>query len=186
MNNLAYTFNFQGYFCYAEAKNLNEHVLEIRRKVLGDEHPDTLTSMHNLASVLSFQGYCADAKELDEYVLEIRRKVLGDEHPDTLSSMNNLAYTLRNHGDYAGARKFYEQVLNIMRKALGDEHPDTSTSAWNLYVTLLNMGEPDAANDIMKKHLIWLIDSDPMYLAAELHEIRERVIQIIGEKNRVE
>ena len=31
-------------------------MLEVRRRVLGDEHPDTLTAMNNLAETLRAQG----------------------------------------------------------------------------------------------------------------------------------
>ena len=184
MNNLAGTLRDQG--DYEGARKLQEQVLEIRRKVLGEEHPDTLTTMNNLAVTLRNQGDYEGARKLQEQVLEIRRKVLGEEHPDTLTSMNNLAVTLSSQGDYAGARKLQEQVLEIRRKVLGEEHPNTSMSAWNLYNTLLDLDEPDVATDIMKKHLLWLIDRDPADLAAAQQKIREMVIKIIGGENRLD
>ena len=65
-------------------------MLEGLRRVLGEEHPDTLTSMNNLASTLRAQGDAAGARALEEGVLEVRRRVQGEEHPDTLSSMHHL------------------------------------------------------------------------------------------------
>ena len=38
---------------YAGARQLEERVLEVRARVLGEEHPDTLTSMNNLALILA-------------------------------------------------------------------------------------------------------------------------------------
>ena len=38
------------------ARALLEQVLALRRRVLGDEHPDTLISMNNLAATLYAQG----------------------------------------------------------------------------------------------------------------------------------
>ena len=76
---------------YPEAEALFSQTLEIQRRVLGPEHPDTLNSMNNLASVYYSQGKYAQAEALDSQILEIRRRVLGPEHPDTLASMNNLA-----------------------------------------------------------------------------------------------
>jgi hypothetical protein len=58
--------------------------------VLGDEHPNTLTSMNNLAATLGAQGDLDGARGLEEQVLAARRRVLGDQHPDTLTSINNL------------------------------------------------------------------------------------------------
>ena len=48
MNNLAETLQAQGDL--TGARKLHEETLAIQRRVLGPEHPDTLTSMNNLAS----------------------------------------------------------------------------------------------------------------------------------------
>lgn len=41
---------------YEEAEQINRRALNVREKVLGTEHPDTLTSVGILASVLQNQG----------------------------------------------------------------------------------------------------------------------------------
>jgi hypothetical protein len=126
---------------YKSAENLCHLQWEIRRRILGDEHPDTLTSMNNLAATLQAQGDLTGAREKQEDVLDITRRILGDEHPDTLTSMNNLAATLRAQGDLTGAREKQEEVLDIRRRILGDEHPDTLTSMNNLAATLQAQGD---------------------------------------------
>jgi hypothetical protein len=55
--------------------------------VLGDDHPDTLTSRNNLASAYASAGRVAEATTLYEQVLTDRQRVLGDDHPDTLSTL---------------------------------------------------------------------------------------------------
>ncbi len=48
-----------GYFIlgkYKEAEQMDRQTLELREKVLGREHPNTLNSMNNLASILNNQG----------------------------------------------------------------------------------------------------------------------------------
>ena len=42
-------------------------VLEMRQQVLGDRHPDTLTSMSNLAAALQGMGQHAEAAELHQH-----------------------------------------------------------------------------------------------------------------------
>ena len=69
-------------------------MLEFRKKVLGPEHLDTLTSMSNLAGALSRQGKYVKAKQMHQQTLELRKKVLGLEHPHTLTSINELASAL--------------------------------------------------------------------------------------------
>ncbi|KAF2676779.1 hypothetical protein K458DRAFT_396668, partial [Lentithecium fluviatile CBS 122367] len=83
---------------WKEAEELFVQVMETRKRVLGEEHPDTLTSMANLASTFWNQGRWKEAEELFVQVMETRKRVLGEEHPNTLTSMANLASTYRNQG----------------------------------------------------------------------------------------
>jgi hypothetical protein len=52
-----------------------------REKVLGVEHPSTLSSVNNLAEVFRDQGKYEEAEEMHRRALEGREKVLGAEHP---------------------------------------------------------------------------------------------------------
>jgi hypothetical protein len=54
MNELASTLYAQGDL--GGARKLEEQVLEASRRVLGEDHPHTLTAMNNRASTLSAQG----------------------------------------------------------------------------------------------------------------------------------
>ena len=49
---------------YAKAEPLYKEALEIRRKVLGREHPDTATSLDNLAGLYRAMGDYAKAEPL--------------------------------------------------------------------------------------------------------------------------
>src|SRR5208282_1606405 len=122
------------------ALSLDQRALEIRRRVLGPEHPDTLRSMNSLASDLIDGGHYAEAEKLDRETLGIRRRVLGVEHADTLTSMNNLADDLAQEGQYAEAEKLYREALDTQRRVLGPEHPDTLRSMGNLANVLKDEG----------------------------------------------
>ena len=76
---------------YAKAEPLYQEALRIWQKVLGPEHPDTATSLNNLAVLYQAMGEYAKAEPLLQEALRIRQKVLGPEHPDTAQSLNNLA-----------------------------------------------------------------------------------------------
>jgi hypothetical protein len=62
--------------------------------VLGPKHPDTLTSISNLAAVLKSQGKYEEAEAMNRQTLALKETVLGPKHPDTLTSMSNLAWVL--------------------------------------------------------------------------------------------
>jgi hypothetical protein len=58
-----------------EAEVAIAQVLEVERRTLGADHPDTLTSMANLASTYRNQGRWEAAEELEGYLdgqLELR------------------------------------------------------------------------------------------------------------------
>ncbi len=65
--------------------------MEIKKRILGDEHPNTFISISKLADTYSDLGQRDETAELKEKVLEVRKGMLGEEHPDTIVSMANLA-----------------------------------------------------------------------------------------------
>jgi hypothetical protein len=70
---------------HAGARQLQEQVLEVMTRVLGEEHPATLTSMNNLAVTLNGLGELDAALPLLRKSLGGHRQVLGDNHPDTIA-----------------------------------------------------------------------------------------------------
>ena len=82
-------------------------------------HPDTATSLNNLALLLEVQRDYAAARPLYEQALAIRKEVLGAwRDPDTAQSLNNLAMLLWAQGYYAAARPLYEQALPSTRRSM--------------------------------------------------------------------
>jgi Tetratricopeptide repeat len=58
-------------------------VIELREKVLGPEHPDTLRSCFELAIRLRAQSETQEATAFAQRAAEGPRKAFGPEHPDT-------------------------------------------------------------------------------------------------------
>jgi tetratricopeptide (TPR) repeat protein len=127
--------------------------LSIREKVLGSEHPRTLMSMNNLASVLNNQGKYVAAEEMLRQELELNEKARGSEHPRTLTSMNKLAMVLDNQGKHEAAEEVLRQALELSKKVLGPEHPKTLTSMNNLALVLSDQGKYGAAEEMHRRTL---------------------------------
>jgi tetratricopeptide (TPR) repeat protein len=138
---------------YAAARRLHEREFEFRSREQGPEHPDTLTSMNNLAENLRAQGDLVGARKLQGEVLAIRRRVLGLEHPQTLTAMNNLALTLGDEGYLAEALKLHEETLTLRDRVLGPEHPHTLQSMGNLASALVDKGDLAAARALEEQVL---------------------------------
>src|SRR6267154_2396275 len=138
---------------FSRAKDLEQLSLDIRRRLLGPEHPDTLNSMSDLADALNHDGHYAEAVKLNRETLEIRRHVLGPENADTLNSMNNLGDALWADGHYAEAEKVDRETLDLRRRVLGPEHPDTINSMNNLEVCLIYLGRYPEAEKLGRETL---------------------------------
>jgi tetratricopeptide (TPR) repeat protein len=147
----ATTLNAQGK--YAAAQLLYEKALEIQRRLLTDDHPDTANSYNNLAANLNAQGKYAQAQPLYEKALEIRRRLLTDDHPDTAADYAWLAANLNAQGKYAQAQPLFEKALEIFRRLLTDDHPHTATSYNNLAFNLNAQGKYAQAQPLYEKAL---------------------------------
>jgi Tetratricopeptide repeat len=147
------TYLTDGPALLTEVLRLERLALAIKQTALGEEHPDTLTAMNNLALTLQQQGDLPGARLLQEKELAIRRRVLGEDHPSTLTSMNNLATTLRQQGDLPGARLLHKKALDILRRVVGEDHPATLTSMNNLATTLRQQGDLSGARLLHEKVL---------------------------------
>jgi tetratricopeptide (TPR) repeat protein len=127
------------------ARPLAERALDLRRSLLGDDHPTTLSSAANLAFVLWVLGQYERARVLGEDTLTRCRQVLGDDHYTTLVSAANLVSFLWVLGQYERARVLGEDTLTRCRQVLGDDHPTTLSSAANLAFVLGMLGQYERA-----------------------------------------
>jgi hypothetical protein len=117
---------------HAEAEQIEREVLSVHTRVLGAEHPDTLTSSNNLAVSLSLQGKYAEAECVIRDVLHARRRALGEDHLETLKTAENLVGSLWGQHKYEEAELIQREVLDVRRQVLGNKHHDTRASEKNL------------------------------------------------------
>jgi len=94
------------------------------RRVLGNDHLETLIALGNLGIVYFRGGRYEEAEPVFTEVLEAKRRVLGEQHPETMTSMNNLAVLYRQQGKYAEAEELYRKVVDIQKRVMGEEHPN--------------------------------------------------------------
>ncbi|USP79995.1 kinesin light chain 3 [Curvularia clavata] len=133
---------------YKEAEELQVQVMQTKKRVLGEEHPDTLDSTAKLAMTYRGQGRWGEAEELQVKVMQTQKRVLGEEHPDTLNGMGNLASTYWNQGRWKEAEELEVQVMQTQKRVLGEEHPDTLISIGNLATTYSYQGRWKEAEEL--------------------------------------
>ena len=108
---------------YRQALPYAKRVVDLALKIKGENDPNYLTSLNNLACLYHDMGDHGKALPLYTQALEIRRNLLGKEHLDVAESLNNLATLHDDMGEGGKALPLYTQALEIKKKALGEEHP---------------------------------------------------------------
>jgi CHAT domain-containing protein/Flp pilus assembly protein TadD len=111
---------------------LYEKAYRLRKEVLGEKHPGTLTSLSGLAFIYQAIGRLSDALPLYEKAYRLRKEVLGEKHPNTLGSLGNLAGIYQAIGRLSDALPLNEKAYRLIKEVLGEKHPDTLRSLNNL------------------------------------------------------
>jgi tetratricopeptide (TPR) repeat protein len=102
--------------------------MEIRTRLLGEEHPLTLQSRLEQVALDGEHHRIADMEPVILDLLEKCKRTLGPEHPDTLRSMEALTRLYASQGRLAEAEPLLVKTLEARRRVLGNEHRDTLTS----------------------------------------------------------
>lgn len=108
------------------AREYYDRAIDLRRRVLGEDHPATSFSLTNLASLLVQTGRAEEALPAFREALAIRKNVFGDHHPAVGSVLYQMGWTHANLEQHERARNYYEQALTIRRQAMGDDHPSVA------------------------------------------------------------
>ena len=145
---------------YAAARDLWCAISELRERVYGPEHLDTLTARTNLARLTGQAGDPVGARDQLAALLPLRERLSGLEDTDTLTTCAILANFTGQAGNAAWARDQYAALIPVIERAHGPEHPETLTVRANLAYWTGEAGDPVGARDQF----------------AELLPIRERVL----------
>ncbi|KAI0191514.1 hypothetical protein EV127DRAFT_428547 [Xylaria flabelliformis] len=138
LHHAASFFYLQGQWNLAET--FQTQARDIREKILGPNHLDTLDSINNLALIYQSQGRWREAEILRVQVMETSKATLGPDHPDTLISMGNIASTYQSQGRWREAEILRVQVMETHKATLGLDHPDTLISMGNIASTYQSQG----------------------------------------------
>ncbi|MFD9637112.1 serine/threonine-protein kinase [Streptomyces violascens] len=125
---------------WAEAGEAHRAVATERARVLGPDHPDTLSSLYEVGFALGRTGREAEALREFGRVADGRAGSLGPDHPDTLDARQETAYVLGRLGRHFEAHRMYVTVLAARERTQGPEAPDTLCCRHNLAVNLGRLG----------------------------------------------
>jgi non-specific serine/threonine protein kinase/serine/threonine-protein kinase len=126
---------------YEKAQEQIETALALRRRILGDDDPETRASTLSLAQVLEQRGRYEDAERLLVPLLDELRRERGTDHPDTVDAAANVGRLFWQQGKYAEAEPILEAALAGQRRALEDDDPVTLTTMNILAGTYFSQGK---------------------------------------------
>ena len=90
------------------------------------EHPDRLTSQHELARAYLAVKEVEKATAMLESVVEIRKKVLKEGHPYRVDSIYELALCYYRARKYERALELAKSIENVARNRQGDPVADNN------------------------------------------------------------
>ena len=123
-------------------------VCNSRKEILGENHPDTLIALHNLATFYSYLGDYSSALKMRRVAYYANKEILGENHPETLNALNNLACSYSDLGDYNKALELDMIVYNARKEILGENHLDTLAALNNLANSYSYLGDYNKACEL--------------------------------------
>ena len=109
----------------AEAEDTYDTILQQCRELFGDDHPQTLRAMLNVAQTLTAQRKLLEAEEMFGRTLTGYRRVLGEDHPEMVFLKLLFARLRQNQGRLTEAIGLLQDAADVGRRVLGAEHPIT-------------------------------------------------------------
>ena len=145
-----------------QAKAPQERALEIRRRELGDAHPDTLHSCTETVKLYRSFGRFDEAEQLARRTVQTARRELGVKNRVTLYAINQLGVVLHARGEDPESERVLREVWEIGRHVLGEEHSLVLGAKSNVAILLWSQWKEDEAIAIWRE----LLDTHPNLVKA--------------------
>ncbi|MEM7505036.1 MAG: serine/threonine-protein kinase, partial [Pseudomonadota bacterium] len=127
------------------AEIIFREALDMKRRLLNDEHPSVIRGMNNLADVLWSQGKYEEAEAIYLETIDLRIRVHGRESLETARTLNNLGIVYQNTGDLDAAERLSQESLDIRRRLLGPDSDEVGRALNNRAFLQYLLGNLSAA-----------------------------------------
>ncbi|KAL2884873.1 putative acyl transferase acyl hydrolase lysophospholipase [Ceratocystis lukuohia] len=132
------------------AVRMLEHVVGVREESLAADHPDYLTSLHDLANAYYDNGQMEEAISMLEYVLGVQEESLTAGHHNRLVCQHDLANAYWDNGQIEKAVSMLEHVVRMREETLAADHPSRLESQHNLANAYRDNGQIEKAVSILE------------------------------------
>jgi tetratricopeptide (TPR) repeat protein len=131
-----------------------KRTVEERPRQLGDDHPDTVHALVDLAYAYRAMLDRRSAIDVQKEVVSTRRDVLGAEHDDTLRAEAVLVIDLYESNELEDAREIQERLVHIWERNLEPDAELIELALIALARTLKTLGQYDGFSDLQERLLV--------------------------------
>jgi tetratricopeptide (TPR) repeat protein len=136
-----------------QAKSLLDRALSIRRSLYGEQHPDYVTTLGNLADVVDRSEDFARVVELRRQVYESQRRLTGDDDPKTVTALLLVAQAVHQQGDNKAATPLFERWLGAIDRLPREQTPERATQLAQAADFLEYRGDLGRAEALLRESL---------------------------------
>lgn len=126
INKAALLFKFGRYHYHngewRDAGRILLQAADIQAQELGEEHPETLSTIADLAVICVERELLKEAEYLASRTIELQKRVQGQDHPKTLFSMNILAGTYMRQGRLEEAETLILRIIETRKRVFGEDN----------------------------------------------------------------
>jgi CHAT domain-containing protein/Tfp pilus assembly protein PilF len=107
----------------ALAEQFSRQALEVRRRTLGEDHPEIAVNLDLLGSFTWAQGQYEEAERLYQQAGEMYRRTVGEDHLLYGAHLFRVAALYHSQGRYAEDETCLRRAAEIHRRISGEENP---------------------------------------------------------------
>ena len=138
---------------HKEAEASFARSMEIKREILGPNHPDISTSLNNIAALRQDAGDLEGAEKLYAEAIGIREKQTPVDRPALASLLNNMGTLHRRMGRMDSAVEYIGRGVKIWEESVGAQHPTLAAGLNNLGELMLALDKGAEAEPLFRRSI---------------------------------
>jgi tetratricopeptide (TPR) repeat protein/tRNA A-37 threonylcarbamoyl transferase component Bud32 len=130
-----------------------QRAADLKRRVLGADHPDLALSLGNTANVLGKMKRYRESLQVNDQAMAIFGRAYGAENPTVAVHTSNRGEALAGLHRYAEAREAFRRALAIFERELGFDHANLAYPLLGIGNSYLDEGRPGEAIPFLERAL---------------------------------
>lgn len=134
-----------------KAAEFGNEALNLRRDLLGEDHPEVAASLHLLGEIATAEKRLEKAESYYEQALERWERFFGGAHPLVFQAVTSLAQLFAQQGRLTLAEQYHQRNLVALEGRYGADHPILSETLLGLGKLCRSQGNAASAEKYLKR-----------------------------------